>query len=158
MCRGDFYEIFYETADLELLFPDGSGAWTDRYGESDLFHGRNPALGRRKSCDSGSNGLSGSSGCFSALRDHWLWPVERYGTDMILYKREKKKSGVEKQNVFSSAFSVCFYIWTSMRIACIIKLSQKQVLPVRQKIQILSNSSEHQQNEKSDYANSFAIG
>ena len=92
MCRGDFYEIFYETADLEFLFPDGSGAWTDRYGESDLFYGRNPALGRRKSCDSGSNGLSGSSWCFSALRDHWLWPVERYGTDMIfVQKRETPK-------------------------------------------------------------------
>ena len=130
MCRGDFYEIFYETADLEFLFPDGSGAWTDRYGESDLFHGRNSALGRCKSCDSGRNGFPGSSGCFSALRNHRLWFVERY---RFLYKREKKKSGVEKQTVFSSAFSVYFCIWTSVRIACIIKLSQKQVLPVRQK-------------------------
>ena len=97
MYRGDFYEIFYETADLEFLFSDGSGAWIDRYGESDLFHGRNSALGRCKSCDSGRNGLSGSPGCFSALRNHRLWFVERY---RFLYKREKKKSGVENPDVF----------------------------------------------------------
>lgn len=45
MQGGIFYEIFYETADLEFLFSDGSGAWIDRYGESDLFHGRNSRFG-----------------------------------------------------------------------------------------------------------------
>ena len=118
MCRGDFYEIFYETADLELLFPDGSGAWTDRYGESDLFYGRNPALGRCKSCDSGSNGLSGSSWCFSALRDHWLWPVERYGTDMIfVQKREKEERGGKTERVSLRFF--CLFLHMDKHVHCV---------------------------------------
>ena len=101
MCRGDFYEIFYETADLEFLFPDGSGAWADRYGESDLFHGRNSALGRCKSCDSGRNGLSGSSGCFSALRNHRLWFVERY---RFCTKKRKRRAGWKNRPCFPPLF------------------------------------------------------
>ena len=108
-------KFYYETADLEFLFPDGSGAWADRYGESDLFHGRNSALGRCKSCDSGRDGLSGSPGCFSALRNHRLWFVEGY---RFLYKREKKKSGVEQRaRVFLRFF--CLFLHMDKRARCV---------------------------------------
>ena len=111
MCRGDFYEIFYETADLEFLFPDGSGAWVDRYGESDLFHGGNPALGWHKPCDSGCNGLSGNPWGFSALRDHRLWSVGRYETDRIfVQKREKEERGGKTDRVSFRFFCVFLHM------------------------------------------------
>ena len=50
----------------------------------------------------------------------------------FLCKREKKKSGLENPDVFQPAFSVHFCVWTNMGIACIMKPSQKQILPVRQ--------------------------
>ena len=50
----------------------------------------------------------------------------------FLCKREKKKSGVENPDVFQPAFSVHFCVWTNVGIACIMKPSQKQILPVRQ--------------------------